>query len=306
MRLGARVDHAPGIRSSANRTRKGRQGQAVARHRHLAWTARRRALRTGAAGLALVGMVGAGWWLDATGRIAAISAVGSELALATTQIMGFRVDEVLVEGRVRVGQAELLRILNIERGMSIFAFRPDAVRTELTALGWVERAEATRRLPGTIFIRLTERQPIAVWQLDGRHALIDRNGVVITREGLEGFADLPQLVGPGAELHAEELLARLEAVPEIAAELAAAIWISERRWDLLLNQGTKVRLPEGDISTALLHLIEMQRDYAILGQEIVSIDLRIPDRLIVQLPPDGVAEPGATTPSAGQSEGQDT
>ena len=37
-------------------------------------------------------------------------------------------------------------------------------------------AAIERRLPGTLFVRLVERHPLAVWQHDGKQELIDRDG----------------------------------------------------------------------------------------------------------------------------------
>ncbi|MCZ6604043.1 MAG: cell division protein FtsQ/DivIB, partial [Alphaproteobacteria bacterium] len=198
----------------------------------------------------------------------------------------------LVEGRAQVSAERILDILDIEHGMPILAIDPEGVRRRLVELGWIATAEVTRRLPNTIYVRITERQPAAIWQQGGQLALIDPGGTVITREGLEAFADLPHVVGLGAEAQVRALLAALEGFPELGEDIAAAVWVSQRRWDLVLTGGTKVRLPEGDISTALSHLIEMKRDYAVMEKNVVSIDLRIEDRLIVRLPGDEGAAVG--------------
>ena len=90
----------------------------------------------------------------------------------------------------------------------------------------------------------------------------------------------------GAQQAAAELVARLAAVPDIAADIESAVRVSDRRWDLVLASGTRVRLPEGDVSRALAQLTDMRREYEILNQDVVSIDLRLSDRLVVRLPSD--------------------
>ena len=62
--------------------------------------------------------------------------------------------------------------------------------------------------------------------------------------------------------------------------------VGERRWNLRLNDGLDVRLPENDVGNALLTLSNLDKDEHLFSRDIVAIDLRLPDRLIVQLSDD--------------------
>ena len=42
--------------------------------------------------------------------------------------------------------------------------------------------------PGTIVVRLTERRPFAVWQIDGKFMLVDRDGKVVADSDVATFA----------------------------------------------------------------------------------------------------------------------
>jgi cell division protein FtsQ len=55
-------------------------------------------------------------------------------------------------------------------------FEPQAARERLERIAWVAEAHVERRLPGTILVRIVERRAFAVWQKDGRFAVIDREG----------------------------------------------------------------------------------------------------------------------------------
>jgi cell division protein FtsQ len=59
--------------------------------------------------------------------------------------------------------------------------------------------------------------------------------------------------------------------------------VAERRWNLRLKNGVDVRLPEFDVERALDQLVGLDRDKKILSRDIVSIDLRLPDRVTVRL-----------------------
>lgn len=161
-----------------------------------------------------------------------------------------------------------------------------AIRQRLLQFGWVKDARVSRRLPDTLVIDIVERTPAALWQDQGELALIDAEGVVLDRVPVDKMPDLPLLIGPGANGQAEELGKLLDAVPTLKPQLASATWVGGRRWDLNLQTGETIALPEGDDSarTALEKFAKLDKSTALLGHGIVRIDLRIPGKMIVRLP----------------------
>ncbi|CAK0770064.1 cell division protein FtsQ [Azospirillaceae bacterium] len=199
----------------------------------------------------------------------------------TAQI-GFAINDVLVEGRVESGKEMLLRSLRVRRGDPILEFSPTQARAELERLPWVAEAAVERRLPDTIFIRITERQPMALWQHDRKLVVIDRNGSVLSDQQIDHFTRLLIVVGPDAPARTPGLLTQLKLAPNIAKRVEAAVWVGGRRWDLRLDNGIDVRLPEADIVRALQVLEDLVGTKSLLDRDVVAVDLRLPDRLIVQ------------------------
>jgi len=66
----------------------------------------------------------------------------------------------------------------------------------------------------------------------------------------------------------------------------AAIFVGERRWNLRLKDGLDIRLPENDVGNALASLSRLDRDERLFSRDIVAVDMRLPDRLTVQLSDD--------------------
>jgi len=97
------------------------------------------------------------------------------------------------------------------------------------------------------------------------------------------FAALPFVVGHGAAARAKEFLALLEHYPGVRDQLRAAILVAERRWTLRLKNGIDIRLPETGTEAALATLVQLDRDKQLLTRDIVAVDLRLPDRVSVQL-----------------------
>jgi cell division protein FtsQ len=195
---------------------------------------------------------------------------------------GLEVQEVLVEGRNETDRNAVMAAIQVKRGDPIMKFDPEAARAGLERLRWVATATVERRLPDTVFVKLDERRPMALWQRDGKLALIDRDGEVLTERELGRYNNLLQIIGADAPKHAQELLGHLGTVPALFKRVNAATRIGGRRWDLHLSNGVIVRLPESDIGGALHHLADQEAKQPVLDRDIVAVDLRMPDRLVIQ------------------------
>lgn len=220
-------------------------------------------------------LVASGWVDQATGRIerSFYTASGEK---------GFRIDNLVIEGRANLSPAQLKAMIGVDRGEPIFSVDLDEVEQRLEQVSWVDDALVRRRLPDTLFISLKERAPLALWQRKGKLAVVDAEGVVLTESNLEKFSALPIIVGDEAPLHAPELAAMIDAEPSLKSRLESAKWIGNRRWDLYLKNGVTVRLPEDDEGQALARLSQAQKQDRLMDRAVEAIDLRDPVRIVVQ------------------------
>lgn len=245
-----------------------------------------RALTIGGIALAAFGAGALAWRLGLPARLAASVQEGIVAASAGA---GLAVARVTVEGRVNADPAALLAASGLHQGMPMLAVSLDEVRARLEALDWVARASVQRRFPGHVHLVIEERTPFALWQRGGRFAVIDRQGRVILRDGIERFAHLPLVVGEGAAERAEALLGLLDAYPEVRRRTTAAVRVNGRRWNLRLDSGADVLLPEGHEAAALERLIALHHETQVLDRALVALDLRLPDRMVLRpapLPPE--------------------
>lgn len=167
----------------------------------------------------------------------------------------------------------------------------EAARTRLKALPWVADATVTRRLPDTLRVEVTERQPVALWQYRQRLAVIDRSGAVLTSDGLERFKGLPMVVGQGANTRARDLLVLLADRPGLAPKVDAATFVGNRRWDLRFKTGETLALPEGDpaAAKALASFEKLDRTNGLLARGFARFDMRLPGKMTVRV----AGDPGA-------------
>jgi cell division protein FtsQ len=245
------------------------------------WRRRARFATAGAGGLAVVGL---GWLMVDGWYGRQLAAIGDSLYAASASA-GLNVQDVLVEGRARTQREAILATLGLSRGTPILSFDPHAAKERLETLPWVHEATVERRLPDTVYLRLSEREPLALWQYEGKLAVIDRTGQVIAGAPAAAFATLPVVVGEDAPRTAEALLRMLDSEPELRVRVAAAIRVQGRRWNIRLNDGIDIRLPESDAAAAWAELARLQREHEVLQRDVVTIDLRLPDRLVVRTAP---------------------
>jgi cell division protein FtsQ len=227
-------------------------------------------------------VIALGIYAHVNGSFTRAGAWVSTTTLQTTQDLGFSVGEILVTGRQHIAQEDILTHLNIRQGQAMFSIDLDATRETLERISWVERAVVSRRLPDKIVVSITERTPVALWQYKQNISLIDRDGTVLTASGLDAWQHLPLIVGEDAPQHAMELMGLLKAEPAIERQLASAVRIGNRRWDLHLKNGIVVKLPEQNTGLALSRLIAQQKKNDIFNRNLVAVDLRIPERFVVE------------------------
>ena len=203
-----------------------------------------------------------------------------------TGLLGLTVSDIRVEGRETTDRETLLAALGAGLGTPILAVSPTRAKDRLEALPWVRTAVIERRLPGTLYVRLVERKPLALWQHGGKIELIDRGGDVIPVARLDQFAKLPMVVGEGAERHAAELLEMLASEPELDTRVTAAIRVGDRRWNIRIDNAIDVLLPADGAANAWSQLARLERSSAILKRDLQTIDIRLPDRLVLRVGPE--------------------
>lgn len=194
---------------------------------------------------------------------------------------GFRIDYVDVKGRKRTDRADLQKAVGLTRGQSIFTIDLPAIHKRVQTLAWVKDVSIIRRLPDRIDIILYEYEPFALYQKGKKKVLVNRQGVEITTQHLHQFKALPVFSGKKALSGASALMDLLADYPVVRNRLVAAHWAGQRRWDLVLDHGGTLHLPESDIRAALDRLMQQERQRRILAQKQV-IDLRLPDRILLR------------------------
>lgn len=208
------------------------------------------------------------------------------VARMTTNAAGFAVEDVRVSGNSETSEIDILEKLGLDGETSVVALDVDAARKKLAELPWVEDVEVRKVYPKAIEVRLKERKAYAIWQHGQDLSLIEKSGSVIAPLVDNKFTNLPLVVGRDAETAAANFDRDFSAWPDVRAEVKAYVRIAGRRWDLHMQNGVVVKLPETGVEEALALLSRMQKEERLLDRDIVAVDFRLPDRTAIQLSPE--------------------
>jgi cell division protein FtsQ len=242
--------------------------------------------RAGAAATVLLLLGSVGFGVVRGGHLAAFTASVSDGRNALANSAGFRITTVAINGRKQLSQDEVLAIGGVNGRSSLLFLDAASVRDKLKANPWISEATVLKLYPGHLRIDIVERLAFALWQRDGRLSVISDDGAVLEPYVSRRFLSLPLVVGKGAETHARDFLALLTRYPRVNSVTKAAVFVGERRWNLRLKDGLDVRLPENEVGNALATLSTLDKEDHLFSRDIVAVDMRLPDRLTVQLSED--------------------
>jgi cell division protein FtsQ len=217
----------------------------------------------------------------AAGGALALLAVGG-LAARYLLLEGpwLRIREVRFVGASRAAVAELAALAADLEGLeAAVAHHP-----------WIRSAQARRRLPPAVEVRLVEREPAALVDLGGLY-LVDREAQVFKRASAGDGLDLPVITGFTRDDYLQRradleplLLGALALLDGYAREgLATAFPVSEVHVDVdegvtlyVGDEGTQVRLGAGDLPRKLTRLHRMLSALRAEGKqaEILYLDNR--------------------------------
>lgn len=187
-----------------------------------------------------------------------------------------------ISGNTELSDVNVVQILSPKNGESLFGYDVTNARNALRANPWVADASVTKVYPNKIAVNIEERSAFAVWQHVDELTLIDREGRSLASFDARAQI-LPVFVGKGAAETASSILSSLSRYPDIALRVKSHVRVGNRRWDLLMNNGVLVMLPEHGVDSEIQRLAVLNEEQGLLERDIVHIDMRLSDRLVLKL-----------------------
>ena len=217
-----------------------------------------------------------------------VAAHGAPADMAA-KVLGFDLDVVTIVGSRGLQETEVLSAAGITDRNSLLFLDIADVRDRLSKIPLIKDVSVRKLYPDRLLIEIVEREPFAIWQKDGKLLVVATDGTPIQELTDQRFADLPFVVGKGANDRVAEFLRIIDGAGDLRSRIRAGILVGERRWTLKMTNGLDVKLPENDPEATLAQFARLARDSRILDKDLVSIDLRVPGRMYARLTEEAAA-----------------
>ncbi len=227
-------------------------------------------------------------WLKYSGDYNRIAGQFTQLLNHAQESSDLVLENILLDGHKYTPKEQIISSIKNKGSGPIYIGHPMlsidlwAIKDNLEKLTWVKHAAVSRQFPSTLNISVTERQPMALWQNNGKVQLIDNDGEVIGENNFTNFTNLLILVGSNIPFHAGDFLRFTANPPAIANMISSGTLVNGRRWNVKLKNGILVKLPENDPEEAWEYLVKEQQENKILESNIATIDLRIEKKMYVR------------------------
>ena len=242
----------------------------------------RRLIRLGIPAFLAV-LVGGIWLSDETRR-ANLNAAIDGLIERVEHREAFMVHRMQVSGASPAVEKGLRAMLPVDLPASSFQIDLDQLRESVLKLDAVEAVDLRIEPGGVLSAVVTERVPALLWRHARGIELLDRTGHrVASATGRGVRADLPIIAGEGADRAAPEALALLDAAGPVLPRLRGLERIGERRWDLVLEGGQRIKLPAEGALRALEQAIALDDARDLLARDVTEVDLRGEGRVVLRL-----------------------
>lgn len=226
-----------------------------------------------------------GWWIWKQHEATLFSDSVTQWVLGITADAGFKVQHIEVDGLKNLQAEWVLKAANIHIGDPIFSVSVGRIWNDIQALPEIRSVQIERDLPDTLRLVITEREAAALWQYQGRQQWIDRDGTLLANQLHHATADDMVLVGPDVLPHAEAFLKLIETTPELKDQVASAVRVGNRRWDVAFDNGLVVKLPAEGMKHAWQTFAALVENEKLMDRDVKIVDLRIEDRVFLTLNP---------------------
>ncbi|WP_242685213.1 cell division protein FtsQ/DivIB [Haematobacter massiliensis] len=248
----------------------------------------RRLIRTGVPVLLIAAVAGI-WFADADRR-AQMAGLVQDIRARIESRPELQLVRLTVSGASPETEEAIRSGLGVQFPVSSLALDLTALRARAEGLDAVRRADVRVRPEGTLEVAVTERLPIVVWRNADDLMLLDEAGHRVA--GLENRIDrpdLPLIAGSGVQEVVPEALRLLGAAEPLRTRIRGLVRIGERRWNLVLDRGQEIMLPEQDAVAALERVIALDQAEDLLDRDVTVVDMRIGRRPTLRLSEEAVA-----------------
>lgn len=203
----------------------------------------------------------------------------------------FMVGLMAIDGAGSELAEDIREVVPLDFPISSFDLDLEQIRTLILGLDPVKSASVRVRPGGILQVDVVERVPVVVWRSwDGLELLDETGAHVVDLPGRGMRADLPLIAGKGADDHVAQALALIAAARPLGARMRGLMRVGERRWDVVLDRGQRILLPEDEPVRALERVLALNEVQDLLERDVAVVDMRLGARPTIRMTSDAVQD----------------
>jgi len=196
----------------------------------------------------------------------------------------FRVELMKIDGASETLATDIRKELNLSFPLNSFELELAKLKDKIEQIDGVKSANLFLRPGGLLDVKIDERIAVVLWRTGPELELLDatgeRAGVITSRLDR---TDLPLIAGESAEEHIDEALELFTLALPIQDRVRGLRRMGTRRWDIMLDRGQIIQLPEENPTEALNRVLALNSAQKILSRDVVAVDMRDGTRPILRL-----------------------
>ena len=174
--------------------------------------------------------------------------------------------------------------LPVDLPASSFDLDLEALRLQLVEMDPVKSVAIRIRAGGVLHLDVAPRIPVVIWRTPEGLFLLDDEGETVKRISYRTERpDLPVVAGERADGSVSEALKLFEAAGPLGERVRGLVRMGERRWDVVLDRGQRILLPEEGAMFALERVIALDAVNEVLARDVARIDMRLKARPTIKM-----------------------
>ena len=208
----------------------------------------------------------------------------NEMKIFVTERPEFMVNLMSLRGASDSVMQDIREVVPIDFPVSKFDLDLDHMRQIILNLDPVKEADVRVRFGGVLQVDVVERVPAFLWRRDNGLEVLDETGIYLrTVASRLQYGDLPLIAGEGADAQVAQAKQLFVASKPLKNRLRGLVFIGERRWDVVLDKGQRLMLPEENPVLALERVIALDQAEELLTRSVEVVDFRLKNRPTLQL-----------------------
>ena len=189
----------------------------------------------------------------------------------------FQIKKIEIKNNKILSKDDILNEIKPIFGKSLFLFNSDELFDLISRVDFVDSAEIKKIYPSTLKITIKEKNPVAILLIDKKKYLVSSSGEQINFIDNNKFNDLPVIFGTDIKKF-QILYKTLETINFSIDEINSFYFFKIGRWDIKLNSGVLIRLPQNKYRESLENFIKVNSE---IKNNYKIFDYRIENQLIL-------------------------